>query len=1113
MRFFASLRSLDAYKSLLSFIKEGKASSVKLKNATGSSLSVLLFLLYQDFTEKHHLVVAENQDAAYDLMDDFTSLSKMHSKSKEDHVPILFFPTPYKSKYNLTHKNKHHVMFRNKATLRLYENNSSIIITYPQALAHAILAKSTVEKEKTTLSLQQSIDPIFLSEWIEQTGFVEVDMVSSPGEYSRRGNILDIFSYAETYPARIIFDDDRIEKIKFFHPVHQLTIRQVDSITLFPEIKNDVSQNWTDFFSLLLPEKTILWNFSSQFKELITKEIEIFSSLSAEVKGEFQLIDLSALLEKINLYSTVSLFGHDLPEIDVGVRPQLAFHGKFQWLVSELIDQGKQGWVFHIFSSDKQQLHRLESIFEDVAGEEIDIFEYVRLHEGNLNEGFSIPSLKIAFYTEHQLFKKVKQNTFSNSFDQPDRLSLEEIVNLQPGDYVVHINHGIGRFAGLDKIVINGQEQEVIRLIYKDNDEVYVGIHSLHKISKYVSKDGHVPQLDKLGSPSWEKRKKKIKSRVKDIARELIQLYAKRKASTGIAFSPDNYLQYELEASFIYEDTPDQVRAMNEIKEDMQKPAPMDRLICGDVGFGKTELAVRAAFKAVLDGYQVAMLVPTTILAFQHYQTFKQRLEPFDVVVDFLSRFKSAAEQKLILQKLARGEIHVIIGTHRLISKDVTFHNLGLLIIDEEQKFGVAAKEKLRMLKENVDTLTLSATPIPRTLQFSLMGARDMSILRTPPPNRYPVHTEVLSFSPEIIQDAIRFELNRGGQVFFIHNRVQNIEEIAHLIKQLVPEARVGIAHGQLNSQRLEEIMLDFLEQKIDVLVSTAIVESGLDITNANTMIINDAHMFGLSDLHQLRGRVGRSNRKAFCYLFTPPDFLLNETQRKRLRTILEFSDLGSGFQIALRDLDIRGAGDLLGAEQSGFINEIGFEMYQKILDEAIMELKREEFKELYKMDEQMDYVSDVSIETDQTILIPETYVPSSTERYLMYKKMNDLINEDELKEFSTYLEDRFGEIPQETLALFDVIRCKWKAKKLGIEKIILKKNLLTLHFVNNKENPFYESAYFQKVIQYVLEHPRNSIIQEANTKLILKIHPVYTFQEVFSIFDKILSTEVTMVS
>lgn len=1108
MKYFSELFQLDAFKHLISYLLDTSISQIKIQGVVGSSFPLLVHFVQREFPDHHQLILTEGLEEAYDLMDDFKALAKLEDKKNIKNREICFFPTPYRSRFNLTHENKHHVLHRNKTVFHLYQDRPLTIISYPQALIHAVPEKKIVNQERVTIHVNQEIDPLFLSEWLQTTGFIRTDMVSSPGEFSIRGSIVDIFSFAEDYPVRIIFDDNQVKNLKYFHPVHQLTVKTIENITLLPDLKSNLSSR-TGLLSLLSAEKTFLWLVSSQSKEMIQKEEHVFQQLKDNT--EFEIINAHDVLQTLKKYKQISFTGVADHVVNFNFKSQPIFHGKFDWIISQFKEQGRMGWRFYIFSSDKKQLARLDNILEDLTEENDEIFTCVQLKELSLNEGFIVPDLRLAFYTEHQLFKKVKQNVFSSSFDQPDQLSLEELVHLQPGDYVVHINHGIGRFAGLEKIVINGKEQEVIRLVYRDNDEVYVNIHSLHKISKYIGKDGQVPQLDKLGSQAWQNKKNKIKKKVKDIARELIQLYAKRKASQGIAFSPDNYLQYELEASFMYQDTPDQVRALQEIKEDMEKPIPMDRLLCGDVGFGKTELAVRAAFKAVLDGYQVAVLVPTTILAFQHYQTFRNRLDQFNVRIEFLSRFKTGAEQKKIIEKLARGEINIIIGTHKLLGKEIQFYNLGLLIIDEEQKFGVAAKEKIRMLKENVDTLTLTATPIPRTLQFSLMGARDLSLLRTPPPNRYPVHTEVLPFSPEVIRDAIRFELKRGGQVFIIHNFIQNIQDIAHLIQELVPEAKIAVAHGQLKPSELENIMLDFYQGNINVLVSTAIVESGLDIVNANTILINNAHLFGLSDLHQLRGRVGRSNRKAFCYLFTPPDFLLSETARKRLRTIMEFSDLGSGFQIALRDLDIRGAGNLLGAEQSGFITEIGFEMYQKILDEAIQELKREEFANLYAEEKDVNYVSDVTIETDLTILIPESYVPSSTERYLLYKKINDLTEESELQQFMEYLIDRFGHIPEETSSLFDVIRCKWSAKKAGIEKITLKKNLLQFYFVQDKNNPFYSSSVFNNLLQFLVKHSKKTLLQDTDTKLIFKMHPVYNFKQVLEILLEILTMDTVL--
>jgi transcription-repair coupling factor (superfamily II helicase) len=772
--------------------------------------------------------------------------------------------------------------------------------------------------------------------------------------------------------------------------------------------------------------------------------------------------------------------------------PQPSFNKNFDLLVRKLAENTRNGIQNFILSDNPRQTERIYTIFEDLkqSRQQLEDFSFstlnISLHEGFLDEG-----LKLALYTDHQIFERYHKFHLKDSHSSREAITLKELYHLSPGDYVTHIDHGIGRFDGLEKIDVNGRQQEAIRIIYQNNDLLYVSIHSLHRIAKYVGKDGAEPRMDRLGSGAWNRLKNKTKNRVKDIAKELIELYAKRKTSEGFSFSPDTYLQTELEASFIYEDTPDQEKSTGDVKSDMEKSWPMDRLICGDVGFGKTEIAIRAAFKAVTDGKQVAVLVPTTILALQHYKTFGDRLKDFPVTVDYLNRFKSAKKQKETLKRLVEGSLDILIGTHRLISQDVKFKDLGLMIIDEEQKFGVGAKEKLKKMRVNVDSLTLTATPIPRTLQFSLMGARDLSIINTPPPNRYPIQTELRVFGEEVIREAILYEVNRGGQVFFVHNRIQNIHEVEGMIKKFIPGVTIGVAHGQMDGDHLESIMLDFIDGVYDILVSTAIIESGLDIPNANTIIINDAHHFGLSDLHQLRGRVGRSNKKAFCYLLAPPASLLTQEARKRLRAIEEFSDLGSGFNIAMRDLDIRGAGNILGAEQSGFISDIGFEMYHKILDEALQELKETEFKELFHEEKSQDYVKDCQIETDLEILIPGDYISNTTERLIVYKELDSIESEELLQKFQQKLVDRFGKVPRQTLELIDTIRLRWLAKKVGFEKIVLKNERLICYFVSNPQSEYYQSGAFSAILSYVQKNPSICRMKETESRLSLTFRNV----------------------
>ncbi|HTL83038.1 MAG TPA: transcription-repair coupling factor, partial [Bacteroidia bacterium] len=808
----------------------------------------------------------------------------------------------------------------------------------------------------------------------------------------------------------------------------------------------------------------------------------------------------------------------DATAITFNISPQTSFHKNFDLITQAIAKNSAHGFQNVLFTDGAKQSERLHSIFEDI-GRKLDYTTLVY----SIHEGFIDSDLKIACYTDHQIFERYHRFRLRDGFQRKkEAMTLKELRGLNPGDYVVHIDHGVGRFGGLEKIEVSGKLQEAIRLVYRDNDVLYVSIHSLHRVSKYSGKEGSVPRIDKIGSVAWQNLKQKTKSRVKEIAFDLIKLYAERKAKNGFAFSPDNYLQNELEASFIYEDTPDQLRATMDVKKDMEQPHPMDRLVCGDVGFGKTEVAIRAAFKAVCDSKQVAVLVPTTILALQHYKTFSERLKGFPAKIDYLNRFRSAKEKKEILKKLEAGEIDIIIGTHTLASNDIKFKDLGLMIVDEEQKFGVGVKDKLKTIKTTVDSLTLTATPIPRTLQFSLMNARDLSIINTPPPNRFPVQTELHTMNEELIRDAIRFEIQRGGQVFFVHNRVSDIYSIAALIQKLVPDAKVAVGHGQMKGHELEKVMLDFVEGQTDVLVSTTIIESGLDISNANTIIINDAHMFGLSDLHQMRGRVGRSNKKAFCYLIAPPQFMLTSEAQKRLRAIEEFSDLGSGFHIAMRDLDIRGAGDLLGGEQSGFISDIGYDMYQKILDEAIQELKENEFKELFKDEEkQRDeerhdksarhkgvYVKDTQIDTDLEILIPDEYVKNITERLTLYRQLDDSETENDLTIFENSLRDRFGAVPQQVIELIDTVRLRWLCMDIGFERLVLKNGKMTGYFIPNQNSPYYQSESFTRVLKFVQSHPGVAKMKEMNNKLSLSWERIKNIGEAMNSLQLIINNE-----
>jgi transcription-repair coupling factor (superfamily II helicase) len=949
-----------------------------------------------------------------------------------------------------------------------------------------------------------SID--FVSDFLYEYEFERVDFVTEPGQFALRGGILDVYSYSDEFPYRIEFFGEEIDSIRAFDPANQLSQKQLEFVTLVPDIQGKILKEQRESFLEFIPKSTTIWMRETEY--ILEKIDQLFEkaqsthaareSHSVQLSPEDLFVTTADLLKSLQQFAVVECGQRAVfpgrKVFQVQSEPQPAFHKNFNLITERLTKLTKEGFTNLIFSDNSRQIERIYAIFEDI-GKDIQFTPIpIALHEG-----FIDTQLKISCFTDHQLFDRYHRFKLKDGYKQKEAITLKELKGLQPGDFVTHIDHGVGKYAGLEKIDVNGKQQEAIRLVYRDNDILYVSIHSLHRISKFTGKEGAQPKLNKLGSNAWSALKQKTKSRVKDIARDLIKLYAERKTKRGFGFGKDTYLQTELEASFIYEDTPDQLKATRDVKRDMEKDIPMDRLVCGDVGFGKTEVAVRAAFKAVNDSKQVAILVPTTILALQHYRTFSERLSLFPCKVDYLNRFKTAKEQKETLARLERGEIDILIGTHRLLSKDVKFKDLGLMIIDEEQKFGVAAKEKLRQMRVNIDTLTLTATPIPRTLHFSLMGARDLSVINTPPPNRHPVQTELHTFNEEIIREAVSYEIGRGGQVFMVHNRVQNITEVADMIKRLVPGVRVLTGHGQMEPEALESVMMQFIEGEADVLVATTIIESGLDIPNANTIIINNAHLFGLSDLHQMRGRVGRSNKKAFCYLLTTPVSLLTADARKRLKAIEDFADLGSGFNIALRDLDIRGAGDLLGGEQSGFIAEIGFEMYHKILDEAIQELKESDFSTLFEeevAEKRKVWVNDCQIDTDLELLIPDSYVTNITERLLLYKDLDNLEQEEDLERFADQLRDRFGPIPKATLELMNTIRLRWLAKALGFEKVVLKQKTWVGYFVQNQQSSFYQSPFFSRLMQFIARNPSRARMKERNNKLTLVMEQIGTIDQ-----------------
>jgi transcription-repair coupling factor (superfamily II helicase) len=1057
----------------------------------------------------NHLFVVHDREEGVFFQNDLQNLMP----DKE----IMLFPTSYKRPYDFDEIENANILQRSEVLSRVNESAGKdiIIVSFPDALCEKVVNKQTLKANTFTAKVGEKVDVQFIAELLDTYDFERTDFVYEPGQFSVRGGILDIFSYSEDLPFRVELFGNEIESIRLFDPNSQLSKEVRNEISIVPNVQTRLIKESRESFLDFMPPNTSIWikdytflmdvmerNFQkvqANFDSILQKSLNSKIILSPD-----QLFDSAeSFAEAIKPYNQIE-FGNRFvlkgEQLVFDTRPQPSFNKNFEMLKEDLHEKNSKGFTCIVAAEQVKQLERLKSIFD-----EIDPFAKFHAMNLGLREGFVDQLGKISCYTDHQIFERYHRAKTKEKFSKSKALTLKELQTLQAGDYVTHIDHGIGRFAGLEKVDAGGRMQEAIRLVYRDNDLLYVSIHSLHKISRYTGKEGSPPVMSKLGSPEWENKKSKVKKKVKDIAHELIKLYAKRKTAPGFAFSSDGVLQTELESSFIYDDTPDQATATADVKADMEQPHPMDRLVCGDVGFGKTEVAIRAAFKAVNDGKQVAILVPTTILALQHFRTFSERLSAFPVEVDYINRFKTTAQIKESLKRLAEGKLDIIIGTHRIVSKDVKFKNLGLLIIDEEQKFGVAVKDKLKEMRVNVDVLTLTATPIPRTLHFSLMGARDLSVISTPPPNRQAVTTEIHTFNEEVIRDAVRTELERNGQVFFVHNRISDIENIANTIMKLVPDAKVGIAHGQMEGPKLEKLMLNFIEGHFDVLVSTNIIESGLDIPNANTIIINRAQMFGLSDIHQMRGRVGRSNRKAYCYLLTPPASLLSSDARKRLATLEEFSDLGDGFKVAMRDLDIRGAGNLLGGEQSGFINDLGFDTYHKILDEAVQELKENEFKDLFKnslIEIAKRMVTECVVETDLELLIPDSYVANISERLSLYSSLDNIKDEKGLEEFSLSVRDRFGPLPASVSDLVKTVRLRWKAEKLGIEKLALKNGNLKAYFVSRDNEQYYNSEAFGNVISYVQSHPRQCKLKELNKKLILTVQDVESVEKAMEILD-----------
>ncbi len=1078
--------------SISSRISEPGIQRLHLNGLIGSSQAMIMAAISTHGNKSNIVILNDSEEAAYFLNDLENILGDGQA---------YFFPASYKKSFTVDEADNSNILMRAEVLSRLNRNSKTLVVTYPEAISEKVVTRKNLELNSIALRVKDSISISFINEFLLHHEFENVDFVQQAGEYSIRGGIVDIYSFANELPYRIEFFGDDVESIRTFDPETQLSVQAMNHIAIMPNVqKKLLEESRSSFLDFISPD-SIIWTYDlSSSLEYLKKNLLDKVQLKTELNGLYDHPD--SLLEQLQ-NKTVIEFGkrHFLKsdfEKKFSFSPQPSFNKNFPLLISNLQLNQKQNIRNLIFADTAKQIERLYAIFEDLEKKSAieNKVEFTSLLL-SLHEGFIDNEMKLACYTDHQIFDRYHRFKLRKKHNRKESLTIKDLSSLKPGDFVTHIDHGVGRFAGLEAIIVNGKPQEAIRLIYKDNDILYVSIHSLHRIAKYTGKEGTVPVLHKLGSATWATLKQKTKKRVKDIAKDLIQLYAKRRSAKGFAFSPDTYLQNELEASFIYEDTPDQVKSTRDTKRDMEKEYPMDRLICGDVGFGKTEIAIRAAFKAVTDSKQVAILVPTTILALQHYNTFRERLKDFPCKVDYINRFKSAAKQKETLQQLAEGRIDIIIGTHRLLGKDIMFKDLGLMVIDEEQKFGVAAKEKLKSLRVNVDTLTLTATPIPRTLQFSLMGARDLSIINTAPPNRYPVTTELHVFDEKTIRDAINYELARSGQVFFVHNRVQDIHEVSAMIMRLCPQARVAVGHGQMDGAKLEETLMTFIEGESDVLVSTTIIESGIDIPNANTIIINQAQNFGLSDLHQMRGRVGRSNKKAYCYLFAPPLSVLTNEAKQRLKAIEEFSELGSGFNVAMRDLDIRGAGNLLGGEQSGFISEIGFEMYHKILDEAIQELKETEFADLFTHErEEKKFVSDCQIDTDMEILLPSDYVNSVSERLLLYKELDNVSSEEKLVEFENQLRDRFGNLPKPAVELLSTIRLRWIAEKLGFEKILLKNKRFIGYFVSNPASFFYQSEVFSTILKHVQKNSNKCRLKEEKSRLSLTIRDIESVEQ-----------------
>lgn len=1105
---FVSLYHADSLvQTLAEGIRTSSPGALHLQNIHGS-LDAVLFAAVHKSTRANHLIILHDREEAGFFQND---LQNLLGKAE-----ILFFPMSYRRPYEYDEIENANVLMRSETLNRLSNHpEGNIIISYPEALSEKVINKKSLASNTFLVIKGEKLDREFLEEFLHSYDFEKTDFVYEAGQFAVRGGIIDVFSFANELPFRIELFGDEVDSIRSFDPGSQLSVDTLEKISLMPNVQTRLVQEERQSFLNFISSNTRVWlKDAGLTRDVINrsfdKATENFDKIlreSGQTKVSLepnQLFDSGADFERLLKGFVCLEFGQRFYfpatkkfEFKSSVQP--SFNKNFELLAANLLEHQQKGFGNFIAAEQPRQVERLHGIFSEIHPE----LKFQSL-DFSLREGFVDFQQKVVCYTDHQIFERYHRYKAKEKFSKSKALTFRELQSLQPGDFVTHIDYGIGKFAGLEKKEVNGKEQEAIRLIFRDDDLLTVSIHALHKISKYSGKEGAAPAISKLGSGEWESKKAKVKKKVIDIAKELIDLYAKRKSAPGFAFAPDSFLQAELETSFIYEDTPDQAKATEDVKKDMQQPHPMDRLVCGDVGFGKTEVAIRAAFKATTEGKQVAVLVPTTILAMQHWRTFSERLSNFPVKIDYVSRFKTDKEIKEIIAEVKSGNINIIIGTHRVVSKDVEFKDLGLLIIDEEQKFGVKTKDRLKELKVNVDVLTLTATPIPRTLHFSLMGARDLSIIATPPPNRQPVTTELHTFDEAKIRDAVSYELQRGGQVFFVHNRISDIEHVANTVFKLVPDSRIGIAHGQMDGDRLEKVMVKFIEGEYDVLVSTNIIESGLDIPNANTIIINNAHLFGLSDLHQMRGRVGRSNKKAFCYLFTPPTMVLSSDSRKRLAALEEFSELGDGFKVAMRDLDIRGAGNLLGAEQSGFITDLGFDTYHKILDDAIQELKETDFKELFaeELSEKAKLiVPDCVIETDLEILIPDDYIANASERLQLYATLDNISDEESLEKFSASLKDRFGVYPNQVEQLINTVRLRWLGEVLGFEKIVMKNGKVRLYFISGNED-YFKSALFGKILAFIQQHSKSCRMKDSGGTLILTIENITSVDQAIQVLQ-----------